>query len=101
MRSLKFTDVFTVSRILKKMQIKPNFSADHTQESLGAEIIIKFFENLGDAEEEVTSFLADLKGMSKEDFQKLSFEESAKVLQEFKEMPGLKGFLDSVTKLMK
>lgn len=101
MRALKLPDVFTVSRILKKMNIKPDFKSIQSSDQLGIELILKFVEGIGDAEEEVTSFLADLKGMKVEEIKQLDFEQSAELLKEFQELPGLKSFFMSVGKLMK
>lgn len=101
MRNLKLPDAFTVSRILKKMNIKPDFKGIQTGEQLGIELILKFVEGIGDAEEEVIAFLADLKGMKVEDLKELDFEKSAELLKEFQEIPGLKSFFMSVGKLMK
>jgi hypothetical protein len=101
MRSLKLKDAFTVSRILKKMQIRPDISDGITQEQLGAEIIFKFIENIGDAEEEVIAFLADLKGMKPETLTELDFDEVVNILEEFKNLKGIQGFFQQVGKLMK
>ncbi|WP_025027760.1 hypothetical protein [Caldalkalibacillus mannanilyticus] len=101
MRKLTFPDVFKVSRILKKMKIRPEILEDSSQESVGLDIIMKFLENLGDAEEEVTAFLADLKEMSMEEFKQLDLEQTAEVIKEFSEIPGLQSFLKVVSKSMK
>lgn len=101
MRSLKFTDVFTVSRILKKMNIKIDFQSIQSGDQLGIELILKFMEGIGDAEEEVTAFFADLKGVKTKEIKELDFEQSAELLKEFQELPGLKSFFMSVGKLMK
>lgn len=101
MRNLVFKDTFTVSRILKKMNIRPNVVEGMTQEQFGAEIFFKFIENIGDAEGEVLSFIADLKGMKPDELANLDFDQVATVIDEFKEMKGLKGFFTQVGKLMK
>ena len=101
MRNLLFKDAFTVSRILKKMHIRPDIQDGITQEQLGADLVFKFVENIGDAEEEVTAFIADLKGMKPSELAGMDFEETAKLFEEFKEIKGLKSFFSQVGKLMK
>lgn len=101
MRSLKLKDAFAVSRILKKMHIRPDVKEGMTQEQLGADLIFKFVENIGEAEEEVLSFLADLKEMKPKELAELDFEEFANIIDEFKELKGLQGFFQQVGKLMK
>lgn len=101
MRELKLKDAFSVSRILKKMKIRPEVGEDISQQELGAQLLFKFIESIGDAEEEVTSFLADLKGIKPEEFKELGLEEFMTIIEEFKELKGLKGFFSQVGKLMK
>lgn len=100
MRQLKFKDTFTVSRILKKMKIKPDVKDGITQEEFGAAILFKFIENLGDAEEEVTAFLADLKGIKSEELSELDMDQFGEIIEEFKNLKGLQGFFMQVGKLM-
>jgi hypothetical protein len=101
MRELKLKDAFSVSRILKKMKIRPEVGEDISQQELGAQIMFKFVEGIGEAEEEVTTLLADLKGMKPDEMKELGLEESLKLIEEFKELKGLKGFFTQVGKLMK
>lgn len=101
MRSLVFKDVFTVSRILKKMKIRPEIVDGISQEQFGAEVFFKFIENIGDAEEEVIAFIADLKGIKAKELANMDFEQVNNLIEEFKEMKGLKGFFTQVGKLMK
>lgn len=101
MRNLKLKDAFAVSRILKKMHIRPDVKDGMTQEQLGADLVFKFVENIGEAEDEVLALLADLNGMEAEKLAELDFEESAKLIEEFKNLKGLQGFFQQVGKLMK
>jgi hypothetical protein len=101
MRELKLTDAFAVSRILKKMKIRPEVTENITQQELGAQLIFKFIEGIGDAEEEVIAFLASLKEMKPEELKELGLEEFLNILEEFKSLKGLNGFLQQVGKLMK
>ncbi|MCM3665509.1 hypothetical protein M3204_13915 [Mesobacillus subterraneus] len=101
MRNLKFKDAFAVSRILKKMHIRPDVQDGMTQEQLGADLVFKFVENIGEAEEEVLEFLADLKGIKPDELAKMDFEEAAKMIEDFKNIKGLQSFFQQVGKLMK
>lgn len=100
MRNLKLKDAFTVSRILKKMQIRPNLSDGITQEQLGADLIFKFVENIGEAEDEVLAFIADLLGIKVDELKEKDFDELIAILEEFKNLKGIQGFFTQVGKLM-
>lgn len=101
MRNLKLKDTFAVSRILKKMHIRPDVTKGVTQEQLGADLLFKFIENIGEAEDEVLALLADLKGMNAEELAEQDFEEMANLIEDFKNLKGLSGFFQQVGKLMK
>lgn len=101
MRNLKFKDTFTLSRILKKMRIRPEMQDGMTQEQFGTELVFKFVENLGEAEEEVLMFIADLKGMDAKELADLDIEEVANLIDEFRNLKGLQSFFQQVGKLMK
>lgn len=101
MRNLKLKDAFTVSRILKKMHIRPDLSDEITQEQLGADLIFKFVENIGEAEDEVTVFLADLLEIDVETLKEKDFDEMISIIEEFKNLKGIQGFFTQVGKLMK
>lgn len=101
MRNLKLKDAFAVSRILKKMHIRPDVQDGMTQEQLGADLVFKFVENIGEAEDEVLALLADLKEMKPEELAELDFEEMANLIEDFKNLKGLSGFFQQVGKLMK
>jgi len=91
LRKLKTNDIYKMSKILKKMNLKFNVK-DKTQEQLGAEMIQSIIENLYMAQEEVNDFLGGLVGMSGEDFGELDIEESQEIIKQFKEIPQLANF---------
>lgn len=101
MRTLKFTDAFKVSRILGKMKIRVEFVEAMTQDQMGIALIQGIMENLHEAEKEVVDLLADMKGVSKKEIENLPFDEVVELIEEFKNMPELKSFFTSVSKLMK
>jgi hypothetical protein len=107
-RDLKFTDVFTVIRIIKKAgiskQVRGIFAEmdeDSSEKEVGAKFIFSVIENLGEAQEEITEFLASLKEIEKTEIEQLSIEETMDLIMDFLNHPGLKSFLSSVSKLMK
>jgi hypothetical protein len=101
MRNLKLKDAFAVSRILKKMHIRPDIVEGMSEQQFGTELVMKFVENIGEAEEEVLAFIADLKGMEPDKLAELDFEEAATLIEDFKNLKGLQGFFTQVGKLMK
>lgn len=101
MRALGFKDVFTVSRILKKMNLKVEFQKGMSESQMGTMFIQAFIENIGSAEKEVTGLLADLKGLKEPEIEKLTLDETFDMIMEFKEMPGLQSFFTRVSGLMK
>jgi hypothetical protein len=88
MRELKFPDVFSVIRIIKKAgisrQVRAIF-ADSTEGTSQKEIGAKFLFSC----------------VEKEVIEKMNLEETTELLMVFLEHPGLKSFLSSVSKLMK
>ncbi len=119
MRSLTLGDVFTVSRIIKKMGLtiptipkapvipadataeeKAALQADieHQQKELGLALTLRVVESAGSAEGEVTAFLADLVGMGAKELAALPLEESMQVVMAFAQQPGLSGFFGLVGK---
>lgn len=101
MRALGWKDVFTVSRILKKMQVRFEYQEGMTMEQMGTRFFQAFIENVGDAEKEVTAFFADLKGVKPSVIEKYTMKETMDVMKEFKEQPDLQSFFTSVSSSMK
>jgi hypothetical protein len=100
MRELKFTDVFTVSRILKKMNIRAEFQAAMSAQQVGIVLMQQVMESLGEAEKEVTAFLADMKGIKESEIKKLTLDETFDLIEEFRSQPQLTSFFARVSKLM-
>lgn len=92
MRDLIVDDIFTMSNILSKMNLKIDFKdidvKGKTDKELGTEMLgkvgLKVFENLHLAKDEVNNFLGDLNGIAGEDFGKLPIKESMKHFMELK-----------------
>lgn len=100
LRELKTRDIFTMSRILKKLDIKID-AKGKTQEELGANLIKGIIENLYNAEEEINDFLANLAGMEKIEFENLEIDKTMDIIKEFKELKGIKSFLSRAGTLTK
>jgi len=105
-RELKTSDIFKMSKILKKMKLKINANAEKikdengeeiiiekTQKQVGAEFILSIFENLHLAETEVNNFFADMVGIAPEEFAELHIDKTLQVINEFKGISGLSNFL--------
>jgi hypothetical protein len=93
LRELKTKDIFKMSKILKKMNLKINADAGKTQQQVGAELILTVFENLHLAEFEVNDFLSDMAKITVEEFEELPFEKTMEIVKEFKSIAGLSSFL--------
>ncbi|CAM3678787.1 hypothetical protein GCM10009865_47630 [Aeromicrobium ponti] len=108
MRDLKFTDVFAVVRIIKKAGISEQarsifagINKDTTEKEIGAKFLFSCIENLGEAQAEITEFLASLKEVQVSEIEKLKLEDTMELMTEFMNHKGLKSFLSSVSHLMK
>ena len=97
MRKLVFGDVFKMSKIMSKMQIKID-TTDKAQEEFGVELFFGIIENLHQAEDEVIEFLADLKGSTAEQIKDMLITD---LIDEFKQIEGVENFLSQVGQLMK
>ena len=92
MRVLKTSDIFKMSKILKKMNLQMEIKEDTTQTAAGVQFIQKIAENIHMAEEEVNEFLGGLVGITKEEFSDLEIEETMEIIEMFKKQKGLTGF---------
>jgi len=119
-RKLKTFDIYPMSKILKKMNLKLNV-ADITknidleelkkednegkmiQAGLQAMIQIGFqvAENLHLAQEEVSEFMGSMVGMSAKEFNELDIEETVKIMAQFTQQKGVASFLNSAGSLRK
>lgn len=112
MRSLIMNDVYAMSRILKKIDIKVDANdknnidgktivSEKTQEQVGVDLILKIAENIHLAQNEVNKFIGDLIGISGDEFAKLPLSDGLKYVEEFKNLPGIESFFKSASRLMK
>lgn len=96
---LKFNHAFQMSRIFKKMKVRPDMKEGMSQMEFGAFFFLEAFENLGDAEQEVYEFIADLKGIESKEVAEWDFDQFYDFIEEFKKIEGLDRFFKSVSKL--
>lgn len=96
LRGLKTSDIFTMSKILKKMNLKVDLvdaeGKAKNQQQIGADFILSIFENIHTAEKEINDFLANLSGMTPQEFSELPIEKTIEIFDEFKKLPGLSNF---------
>lgn len=116
MRQLQTNDIFSMSRILKKLDLKFEFkdkaeggqagsdcpeneeqdsNSIKTDEELVLDLIKKVAENAYMAQAEINNFLGELSGMTGEEFGKLPIKESLAVIKEFKQLDGINDFFKS------
>lgn len=96
MRTLKTSDIFKMSKILKKLEVKTNdikLEEGMTTEQVGVTIILKAVENLHMAEDEVNDFISGLVGITAEEFGELPIEDTLSIISQFKEQKGIASFL--------
>ena len=93
MRQLQTNDIFSMSRILKKLDLK--FEDSETDEELVLDLIKKVAENAYMAQVEINNFLGELSGMTGEEFGKLPLKESLAIIKEFKQLDGINDFFKS------
>ena len=93
MRQLQTNDIFSMSRILKKLDLK--FEDSETDEELVLDLIKKVAENAYMAQTEINNFLGELSGMTGEEFGKLPIKESLAIIKEFKQLDGINDFFKS------
>lgn len=101
MRPLKTSDIFKMSKILKKLDVKTNdikVDKDTTQTQVGIAIMLKGVENLHQAETEVNEFIASLVGLTAEEFSELPIKDTLSIITQFKEQKGISSFLQLANK---
>lgn len=105
LRNLRTTDIFIMSKILAKMNLKitPEKAKSMSIQSLeqaGIEFFKMALENLHLAEKEITEFIADLAGMKPEDFSEHELDEEwLDILEGIKDLKGIKLFFERAVKL--
>ena len=92
-RGIKTKDIPRLSRIVKKMDIKPDFkmldelkNIGLQQKALGINLFIEIFAGLGEAEEDVYKLLSDLSSIDVETIKDLDLDDLYEVVMEIKKV---------------
>lgn len=111
MRKLKTSDLFSISRILKKMNIKDEIKGlakditgatpeekEKAQQSMEIDLAMLFVENIGSAEKEIYKFFADLTGKSTTDIENMDLNNFINLVKELFNQEGFASFLSTASK---
>lgn len=93
MRNLRTSDIFAMSKILKKMDLKFTVEEGISQTEMGVRIIKTIIENLYLAQDEVNAFLSGLVDIPVDEFNDLPIEDTLEIITLFKEQKGISSFL--------
>lgn len=110
-RTLKTKDLFTVSKIMKKMDIKEEVKTiltpylddkttnkEQAEKELGTTFAFMLFENLYRAEDELLDFIGDLVGMGKDQLGELPFIKTVDLIKQIFSQEGIIDFLKLAAK---
>lgn len=99
-RQLKTSDLFKMSKILKKMNLKMNVQPKKEGEQLNMifDLLNEFISNIHLAENEVNQFMGDLVGISGEEFGELHIDDTMDIFSQFKDLDGVANFLKLANK---
>jgi hypothetical protein len=95
MRKLKTSDVFRLSSIIRKLGLKKELASlnkEQSAEAFGLQLFLLIFENMDQAEEEITTFFADVAEMKPDEFKEMDFEQLGKFIQDLRQTAGLADF---------
>lgn len=94
MRNLQTSDLFPLTRIIKKMNIKNDIKTltkDITslsdeeklkaQDALNIDLVLLFIENIGNAEKEIYKFLANLSGKTEKEISEQRIAETISMIE--------------------
>lgn len=111
MRKLETSDLFSLTRILKKMNIKDEIKSlvkdvtglndeekKKAEQALQIELVWLFVENIGNAEKEIYKFLADLTGMKTEEIKHLEPNKFMALIEELFQQDSLGSFFSMALK---
>ena len=103
MRELKLKDIYKLSAIIDKMQVKADLNKlmddakkqPDAQAYIGGQMIMILVSRLHMAQKEVSSFLADLTGQTVEQLEDLSIKEVTELFKELFGKNDMSGFFNS------
>lgn len=85
-------DLFKVSKIYNKMEIKIEVGEKVNQQELGAQLINKILSNIWKAEADVIELVADIKGVEPKELEDKSPTEFFGIVKEILDQEGAKDF---------
>lgn len=110
-RDLKTSDLFVLSRILKKMNIKDEIKSlaknvtgatpeekKAAQQDMEIDLAMLFVENIGNAEQEIYKFLGDLSGNKAKEIADQSPADTINMIKELFSQEGFENFLSLASK---
>lgn len=110
-RKLITADLFRMSRIIRKMDIKKDIEGlardtsglndtakKKAEQQLKIDFAMLFVENIGNAEQECYQFLADLSGKKPEEIEKQPPEDTMNMLDELFKQQGFGSFFSTAVK---
>lgn len=100
MRKLNFSDLGKASKIVKKLGLRADQVEYKDVEALGASLFLKLIENYSNVENEVAEFMANLKGITQEEYKNQELDEVLEDFDELKKDQGLGRFFKSLKRLM-
>ena len=103
MRELKLKDIYKLSAIVDKMQVKADLNKlmddakkqPDAQAYIGGQMIMILISRLHMAQKEVSSFLADLTGKNVDELDNLSIKEVTNLFKELFSKNDMSGFFNS------
>jgi len=111
MRTLKTADLFSLSRILKKMNVKEDIkkvsknvtglteeNKAKAEQAMQIDLLMIFVENIGSAEKEINKLLADLTGKTAKEIEDLGLTELISLFKELMSQEGVGSFLSTAVK---
>ncbi|MFM1602027.1 hypothetical protein ABGF26_02615 [Helcococcus ovis] len=100
MRKLSFSDLGKASIIVKKLGLRADKVEYKDVEALGASLFLKLIENYSNVENEVAEFMANLKGITQEEYKNQELDEVLEDFDELKKDQGLVRFFNSLKLIM-
>lgn len=114
MRSLQFSDLFTFTKIVKKMNIREDIKAlvtdvtgksdEEKKKALGniqVDLMMLFIEHISDAEKEVYKFLSDVTGKTPNEVAKMNIKEVMEIISAIFNDPQFEDFFEQAVNLVK
>jgi len=107
MRQLITNDVYKMSRILKKLDLKTTDikidDGENSDQQFGIALLLKATESIGLAQDEINDFIGSLcePTLTGKQFGELPIKQSLEIIKKFKSLDGISDFFKSAGQLMK